>query len=268
MNHRKTLIVLIVFFFLIWFVLPLFVPGASQTVAIVTLPFRHLGIFVHEMGHGLFTLISGGRFYWFQMELMQGGVAVTSGGLRFLTLLGGLLGPALFGALLLQASTRVRRVHFVLWIVTGFFVVGMIYMFKPLFLPVENYPLLRNWSPVMLISVVVPGIGALITYKMLRVRDDLQRFYLQVLGVLMCYSAYSDTSYIFMYEPLANGMFSDARLLASYFWTSPETVPFMIFVITATGISILNFALMGWGVWRAIKPDRSRPVESAKPLPG
>ena len=251
--YRRSLIGLIVLFFLFWFVIPLFVPGLSATIYLITMPFRNLGIFVHEMGHGLFTVLSGGNFHWFQMELMRGGVAVTSGGIRLLTLLGGLLGPALAGALLLLASTRVRNLRWVLGTLIAFFVLGTYYILKPVFLSVEANPLLAEWSPGLLLGAIVPVTGGAITLLCLRLNEVYQRLYLQIVGILMCYAGFSDTSYIFMYEPLGNGMYSDARVVASLFWSSPENVSRLWFVVTAAGISALNFGLMLWGTWRALK---------------
>ena len=252
-QYRITLISLMVIFFLLWFIIPLFVPGLSMTMYTVTMPFRNLGIFVHEMGHGFFTLFSGGNFHWFQMQLMQGGVAVTSGGLRVFTLLGGLLGPALIGAVLLQSSTRLHNLRWVMGGLGLFFCSGIYYMLKPLFLSAEQYPHLENWSVGLLVSLVIPVGGLVATILVMRFKEVVQRLYLQMLGILMCYSGYADTSYIFRYEQLDNGMFSDARVVASLLGPSPENVPFVLFVIVAGGISVLNFGLMLWGTWRALK---------------
>ena len=261
MNHRNGLLAAIGVFFFLWFLVPMVTPGAATLVAAITLPFRHLGIFVHEMGHGLFTLLSGGRFHWFQMELMQGGIAVTSGGWRVFTLLGGLLGPTIFGVALLLVSTRAKNVRGALWVLVAFFIIGLYYMIKPLFLSEARYGLLDQWQPMMLVSMVVPGGAAILSYKLMSFSDKIQRLYLQILGILMCYSGYSDTHYIFRYEPLGNGMYSDARMVAALFWPDAASVPYPLFLIVATAITVLNFGLMAWGVWRAVSgPGRAKEV--------
>ena len=252
MVYRKTLIGLTAFLFLFWFVFPILLPGWAATMYLFTLPARHLGIFVHEMGHGLSTLLTGGRFLWFQMELMSGGVAVTSGGVRGLTLLGGLLGPALFGSLLLVASTRRRGTGFAMTCLVVFFLAGIYYMLKPVFLPgLANSPN-SHWSPGMLVAVVVPGFALLITLTVRTWRGGLQRLFLQVFGILMCFSAFSDTDYIFRYEQLPNGLFSDARVFASLLWGPAESVPYWLFLLVAVAISCLNFFFMILGAWRAL----------------
>ena len=259
MDHRKMLIAMMAAFFVLWVVIPLILPGAGYAIAMATLPFRLLGVFVHEMGHGLFTLLSGGRFLWFQMDT-TGGVAVTSGGFRIFTLLGGLLAPALCGAVLLQASTRARSMKWSLWSLTAFFVIGMIYMIKPIFIGWG-----QGWSPIYLVSMILPGAAAFITVKIIKMSDTIQRGWVQFLGILMCYSGFSDTHYIFRYEPLPNNMFSDARAFAGLFWTGPENVPYLIFLIAAIFISVLNIGLMAWGVHRAFKTGNT--INSGR-LPG
>ncbi|MBK8026701.1 MAG: M50 family metallopeptidase [Chloroflexi bacterium] len=64
----------------------------------VLYPFRLFVTFVHETGHGLAALISGGHFEGFVIQQNGGGFALTSGGTRALILPAGYLGAALFGA--------------------------------------------------------------------------------------------------------------------------------------------------------------------------
>jgi hypothetical protein len=63
-------------------------------------PFRLFVTFVHEAGHGLAALITGGRFHGFEVYSNGAGQAITSGGSRALILPAGYLGAALFGAVL------------------------------------------------------------------------------------------------------------------------------------------------------------------------
>ena len=258
-SYRKTLIALIAVFFLLWFVVPLLTPRFAQIIYTFTLPFRYLGVFVHEMGHGLFTLLSGGRFHWFQMEFGSGGVAITSGGIRAFTLLGGLLGPALLGAFLLVMSTRSKSVKPVLIGLMCFFTIGIYYMIKPVFLQEQENPLLSEWRAGYLVSLMIPGLGFAFTLAVIRRTERVQRFAIQLLGILMCYSGYSDTSYIFEYDPLPNGLYSDARVLASLLGPAPENVPRWLFILTATGISVLNFGCMFFGAGRALRRKKGKP---------
>ncbi|MFZ6656958.1 M50 family metallopeptidase [Undibacterium sp. TJN19] len=239
-------------FFLLWIILHLLFPNLAYPIYWLTAPLRYLGVFVHEMGHGLAALISGGSFYWFQMN-MDGGVAVTGGGVQGLVLLGGLLGPALMGCILLIASTRAEKLLIPYLALLLLFFSGAYYMLKPLLLSGREYSLLQQWQFSYLLALIVPVSAGALIIAILRQTDAWQRMVLQVLGIVMCYSAFSDSSYIFQYAPLRNGMFSDARVFTSLFLPGgPADVPWLAFIIVAALICVMNFALLGLGAARAL----------------
>jgi hypothetical protein len=91
-------------------------------------PFRILVTFVHEAGHGLTAVLTGGTFYTFQLYGDGSGVAYTSGGSTFLIPQMGYLGAALFGAILFYATNRVRNVNHIA-IGTGIFFIGVALLF-------------------------------------------------------------------------------------------------------------------------------------------
>lgn len=70
-------------------------------------PLRLFVTFVHESGHGMAALITGGQFDRFVVYPNGAGVATTSGGARALILPAGYLGAALFGAALLYLVNTV-----------------------------------------------------------------------------------------------------------------------------------------------------------------
>lgn len=76
-------------------------------------PLRLLVTFVHETGHGLTALLTGGRFLRFVVYPDGSGVATTAGGSPFLVPQMGYLGAALFGAVLLFAANHVQRTKIV-----------------------------------------------------------------------------------------------------------------------------------------------------------
>jgi hypothetical protein len=63
-------------------------------------PFRLFVTFVHEAGHGLAAILTGGRFEGFEVYSSGAGQALTVGGSRAVILPAGYLGAALFGAVL------------------------------------------------------------------------------------------------------------------------------------------------------------------------
>lgn len=70
-------------------------------------PVRLFVTFVHESGHGLAAILTGGHFENFRVDPNTAGVALTSGGWRWLVLPAGYLGSALFGALLFYITNTV-----------------------------------------------------------------------------------------------------------------------------------------------------------------
>jgi hypothetical protein len=99
-----------------------------QTDSAILFPFRLLVTYVHEMAHGLAALLTGGQFISFHVLGNGGGVAFTDGGSEHLILPAGYLGSALFGAVLLYAAHRVRRVQWATFVLGGFFVVTALFL--------------------------------------------------------------------------------------------------------------------------------------------
>lgn len=99
--HRRALpiaLAAIVLVFILWNV-PFF--------DFVLYPFRLFVTFVHESGHGLAALITGGRFIEFTVNSDGSGLAQTAGGSRALILPAGYLGAALFGAALFYLANTI-----------------------------------------------------------------------------------------------------------------------------------------------------------------
>jgi hypothetical protein len=93
-------------------------------VSALLYPFRLLVTFVHEAGHGLSAILTGGRFISFAVNDNGSGVAFTAGGNRAVILTMGYLGAALFGALLLFTANRATSARLVAFM-TGLFFIGV-----------------------------------------------------------------------------------------------------------------------------------------------
>jgi len=74
----------------------------------INFPFRLLVTMVHELGHGLAAMLTGGEFIRFVVSADGAGLAYTSGGWRFFVIPAGYLGAALFGALLIMLGRSHR----------------------------------------------------------------------------------------------------------------------------------------------------------------
>jgi len=71
-------------------------------------PFRLLTTLVHELGHGLAALATGGDFLRFVVFPDGSGLAYTAGGWRLAVIPAGYLGAAAFGAALILTGRRAR----------------------------------------------------------------------------------------------------------------------------------------------------------------
>jgi hypothetical protein len=81
---------------------------------IVTYPFLIFSTFVHETGHALGAVLTGGSVESLIVRMNGSGVTYTRGGLRFIISSAGYLGTTLFGALLLILSRKENNVRPVL----------------------------------------------------------------------------------------------------------------------------------------------------------
>ena len=72
-------------------------------------PFTLLATWVHEMGHGVAALVSGGRFDHLEIFADASGVAYTASAHHAFVAAAGLIGPPLAGALILAAARNAKR---------------------------------------------------------------------------------------------------------------------------------------------------------------
>lgn len=80
----------------------------SPLVALVY-PLRLFVTSVHELGHGMAAVLTGGEFVRFEVQSNGAGLAYSRGGIREIIIAAGYMGTAIFGAMLLYTSNRVRR---------------------------------------------------------------------------------------------------------------------------------------------------------------
>lgn len=78
-------------------------------LSLLTSPLRLFVTMIHELGHGLAAIGTGGTFLHFEVGRHGAGLAYTRGGSPFVILQAGYLGTALFGAGLLLLTRATRR---------------------------------------------------------------------------------------------------------------------------------------------------------------
>lgn len=93
-----------------------------QGLFFITYPLRLFVTMIHELGHGLAAILTGGEFIEFKVLSRGAGLAYTRGGSRPLVISAGYVGTALFGAVLLILTHRTfyqRRVAIGVGILIG-----------------------------------------------------------------------------------------------------------------------------------------------------
>lgn len=100
---------------------------------VVQYPFRLLGTWFHEMGHGLTALLIGGSFKYLEIYQNGGGVAYFSLTNKWVSLstgkaivaAGGLLGPAIAGAVLIASAKTTKYASILLRVLTGVIILSL-----------------------------------------------------------------------------------------------------------------------------------------------
>ncbi len=101
----------------------------SFSLTAITYPVRLFVTFVHEAGHALAALLTGGQVQSFTVSPDGSGYAVTAGGNMSLILPAGYLGAALFGALLFLLSSRAPSITRALSLLLGIGFIALTVLF-------------------------------------------------------------------------------------------------------------------------------------------
>ncbi len=172
-------------------------------------PLLLLGTWFHEMGHGLTALLLGGEFIYLEIYENGGGVAysnVSSSYLpytiaRGLTAAGGLLGPAISGAILIASARNKVSSKITLWLLIIIMVLS-----------------LCLWIHVLLALVILSVFAAILFFiAILRVRN-LEAFTLLFLGTQCVLSTYLQIGYLFTKQFERDGkiQYSDTQMIAAH----------------------------------------------------
>lgn len=104
--------------------------------AYVVYPMMLLSTYAHEMGHGVAALLTGGRFHSFVMHADGSGAALTAtrpGLAQAITAAGGLVGPAIVGALMFVSAAKPRVARAVLGLFGALVALSLLLVVRNLF---------------------------------------------------------------------------------------------------------------------------------------
>lgn len=197
-------------------------------------PFRLLTTLVHELGHGLAALLTGGAFLRFVVFPDGSGVAYTSGGLRWLIVPAGYLGAALFGAGLIALGRSPRRSQIAL----GALGIALIL----LSLRYAGPTLLSAQALGGLLTIAAgAGLGTLLLLAALRAGPAVALFLINLLAFRVGLSALGDLGAL-IGAPAAGPVQSDAQAMAAM-----TLIPAPVWAILWALVAGLA---LGWALWR------------------
>ncbi len=210
------------------------VPGLSFALY----PLRLLVTFVHESGHVLAAVATGGDAGRLAVRPDGSGFALTAGGLRAVILPAGYVGAALFGAALFLIAVRAHRVRRVS--------AGLALVLGLLTLRYAGFPSMA--------LVVGLGFAALLGALAYRAGEDLNRLVLVGLALVVGLNALFDVT---MLVGQGDAGLAGVRNDAAAF--SAEVVPFLPGAVWAVCWSGLALALLAGAAWLAlVRPGRPR----------
>jgi|DewCreStandDraft_4_1066084.scaffolds.fasta_scaffold00022_16 hypothetical protein len=190
-------------------------------------PFTILGIWFHEMGHGIAALLLGAGLYEIQIHPEGYGFARHSTdalfgnfGLAFIAA-GGPIGPTIAGFLLIISSKGIKAVNIALFLLSLLLVISLIFW-------------IRNFTGILMI-LAFAGLFIIILTKG---KDELRRLTIQFLGIQAFASVYLSIGYLYSNSASIgdSSFMSDTEYMSRYlllphwFWAS-ILILFSIFML-------------------------------------
>ncbi len=206
-KQNWSIFIIAIFVFIIW---------QLPALGILRYPFILLGTWFHEMGHGLTAILLGGNFSHLEIYENGGGVAFTSlpsnsslpySLARALTAAGGLLGPSIFGAILIISSARA---NWSVWVLRAFIVL----IVASILIWVRS---LIGATVLSLIAVVLMILSSL-------KNKSITKWTLLFLGIQCTFSTYLQIDYLFTgtFERFGQTVNSDTQVIATnlfgFYW--------------------------------------------------
>jgi len=136
----------------------------------IVMPVNLFVTFLHELGHSVFAVLTGGSVYEVMVQPNGAGYAVTSGGFAPLVLMGGYIGSALFGNLLLLIGLKKTKYSLVaIYVMALVFIASAIIWYSSIFtsLLLILFSLLSVWmskksKPTIANFLIVTGTASIV----------------------------------------------------------------------------------------------------------
>ncbi|MEM1319745.1 MAG: M50 family metallopeptidase [Bacteroidota bacterium] len=199
---------------IVYFALEYFGGSFGRTVLY---PINQLVTFLHEFGHALGAILTGGSVEALQVNEDGSGFTITRGGNRGIVLMGGYIGSALFGNLLFYIGARKERwAGWTLNILAGLMIFSSLFWFNSLY------------TSGFLIAFAI-GIYIITS------RTSYAREVLMFLGLV---------SILYIIQDFNVGPSSDLNEYAKLFVVIPATVWMYIWLFIALLLSFMNLRMI------------------------
>lgn len=180
-----------------------------------------VGIYAHEVSHGVVSMLTGGKFHEFRVA-RDGGVCLTSGGDRKLVTSAGYVGTVLLGAVLLASSARDVKPGVGLYVVAFLIAVSTIKA-GDLHTAVVGH---ITAAALGLVGAFCPGSLA-------------HRFTLNLVGVILVWEGVKALGSLYVQSAVTSGTGSDAEVMAELKGRSPVFWTFVFGGIAIAGLFLV-----------------------------
>jgi len=199
-------------------------------------PFRLLLTIVHELGHGLAAILTGGSFRNFILTPNGSGLAYTAGGWRLIVIPAGYLGVAIFAAGLILLGRSHRWSRIALGVIGAAMILFSLWFGRPGEASIQ--------AVVSSVLGIVMGVifGAIFLKIALQAGDGLIIFFLHLIAIKAGFTAFSDLfAVIGLSTRLGPVPHTDAHSMAE--------LTYVPAVVWALAWAVMAFVLIGGAIW-------------------
>jgi hypothetical protein len=114
-------------------------------------PINLIVTFLHEFGHAFFAIITGGGVRSIEINADGSGLAMTAGGIQSIILMGGYIGSALFGNILLYTSIKWsdKASKNIIYLLGGLMISSALFLFSGI---ISSFLLILVWIGIIYLA--------------------------------------------------------------------------------------------------------------------